>query len=321
MTTKCSFCGEEAAIRIEYARLNLCKKHYIEFIERKVLRSIKRYNLFKPGDHVLVAVSGGKDSSTALALLAKIAKEMNLDITALHINLGINAYSEECVDKVKKLVEEHNVKLYVISLKDLLGLGIPEIARKARRPPCSVCGIIKRYLINAFAIEIGADVVVTGHNLDDMMAYAFKEFIGQNLEAIRKLSPKTETIKNLVVGRARILYDVYEDEVLRYALYTGLPFVSSKCPFALRESLELDLKKLINELEERYPSTKIGFIRRLAKNIEKYPETRNEYKKCTICGLVSSGNECSFCKLTRRVFGEPKGPYVRRKIREIIDRD
>lgn len=319
MRVKCSFCSREAVTRIEYARLNLCQEHYVEFIEKKVERSIEKYGLLKTGYKVLVALSGGKDSSTALAILAKLSKKMNLKIYGLHINLGLGEYSKKCLDSVRELASRFNIKLYVFDLVDTLGSNISEIALKSRRPPCSVCGIIKRYLMNAFAIELGVDTIVTGHNLDDIMTYMLKEFLNQNLQGVAKLLPKTESIKDLVVGRARILYDVYEEEVLRYVKYSGVPYTEMKCPYSKVESIEKLIKKFINELENNHPSMKLGFVRRVFKNKEYYLNLgENNYMKCSVCGLVSSSNLCSFCKLTKRVFGEPKGPYIREKIREII---
>lgn len=173
--------------------------------------------------------------------------------------------------------------------------------------------------MNAFAIELGVDTIVTGHNLDDIMTYMLKEFLNQNLQGVAKLLPKTESIKDLVVGRARILYDVYEEEVLRYVKYSGVPYTEMKCPYSKVESIEKLIKKFINELENNHPSMKLGFVRRVFKNKEYYLNLgENNYMKCSVCGLVSSSNLCSFCKLTKRVFGEPKGPYIREKIREII---
>ncbi|RLI36855.1 tRNA(Ile)-lysidine synthetase, partial [Candidatus Bathyarchaeota archaeon] len=40
----------------------MCKEHFVSWFERRVERTVRRYKMIAPGDKVLVAVSGGKDS-------------------------------------------------------------------------------------------------------------------------------------------------------------------------------------------------------------------------------------------------------------------
>lgn len=44
--------------KIPYSKLWLCKDHYIKYIQRRVLETIKRYKLIKKGQKILVGVSG-----------------------------------------------------------------------------------------------------------------------------------------------------------------------------------------------------------------------------------------------------------------------
>lgn len=47
----------------------LCKECFIESIQKKVIKTIKKEKLLEKGDKVLVALSGGKDSVTLLDIL------------------------------------------------------------------------------------------------------------------------------------------------------------------------------------------------------------------------------------------------------------
>ena len=319
---KCSLCGEKAIAIIPYARLRLCKKHLMEYVERKVERALKRYKLVNKGWHVLVAVSGGKDSSTLLRILSKLSKKYMFKLTALYIDLGIRVYSDKSKQAVVKLVEQTSTPLIVVNVKEALGYSVPELAWKTRRPVCSVCGVVKRYILNATAIELGAHTIALGHNLDDLIAYVLKEFINQNLGQISKLGPKTETIDGLAIGRIRPLYEVYERESLLYVLASKTPFLPDECPHVRRDSLEFVLKEQLNKLEEKFPGIKMSLARRLALNIDKYPQLQQELSKCKACGLIASGQLCSLCKLTKQALGEPMGPklrvYIREKINELF---
>ena len=52
----------------------------------KVKKFIKNKNLINAGEHVIVGLSGGADSVYLLRILNSIKEEMNLKITAVHIN-------------------------------------------------------------------------------------------------------------------------------------------------------------------------------------------------------------------------------------------
>ena len=318
---KCSICGEKAVAIIRYARLRLCKRHFLEFVERKVERAIRRYGLVGRGDRVVVAVSGGKDSSTLASILAKLSGKLGYKLYLLYIDLGIPVYSKANREKVIELSKTINKPLIVVDVKEVLGLTVPELAFKVRRPVCSVCGVVKRYIMNAVAVELKASALAMGHNLDDLAAYVLKEFFNQNLEQISKLGPRTESVEGLAVGRIRPLYEVYERESLLYVLLSRIPFLPDECPHVRRGTMEFKIKELLDSLEESFPGIKIGLMRRLAKNLESYPKPSQKLSRCKACGLIASGELCSFCKITKQALGEPMGArvreYIRRKILEL----
>lgn len=316
---RCSLCGEPAVTRITYAKLWLCKKHFIEFIEKRVLETLNRYKLAGRGQRILAAVSGGKDSITMLYLLHKASMEMGFKVIALHIDLGIGIYSKISRETVEHFCQSLGIPLITLDLKTLIGYSLPELVHKMRRPPCSICGLIKRYLMNVVAQEIKADAVALGHHLDDLMPYIFKNFILQNLFEISKLGPKTES-ENGLVGRIRPLYEVSEHEIALYAKLSNLPFVYEECPYAGKKKLDKQVKEFLNSLEGLHPGIKISFARAVARNIHVYKalSTTKPLKKCTVCGAPSSDDMCSFCKLTNRVAGKPLGAEVRLKIRDVL---
>ncbi len=312
---RCSLCGEPAVAYVRYQRRYFCSKHFIEFFEGKVGSTIRRYGMLGEGDLVLVAVSGGKDSAALLGVLQSLREEFKYDLIALHIDLGIGEYSRRSRESAVKLAEYLGVPALVIDLKEVLGAGIPELSRKSRRPPCSVCGLVKRYVINAAAVELGASKVALGHNADDLLSYSMKSFINQDLEAISKLGPKTESLSEVAVGRVRPLYEVYEKEAFLYAYLRGLPFIHDECPNVDLRSLERELKGAVIKLEEGRPGIKLSMLRKLARRLRDYPSPGGEVRKCRYCGLMTSGDVCSFCRLTERALGEPKGVRIREYVR------
>jgi len=319
VVAKCSLCGEPAVAYVRYQRRHLCARHYSEFVEGKVRRALKRYRMVGRGDIILVAVSGGKDSAAVLGVLAKLSREFRYRVVALHIDLGIGEYSRRSREAAVSLSDRLGVPLIVVDLKEAIGVTIPEIARMSRRPVCSVCGLVKRYVMNAVAVEVGASALALGHNADDLAVYNLKSFINQDLEAISKLGPKTESVRGVAVGRIRPLYEVYEKEAFLYAFLSGLPFIHDECPYVETRSIERRLKESLNTLENERPGTKIMMVRSIARRIKDYPRPSGRMSKCSVCGLLSSGEICSFCRLTSKILGEAKGPTLRKYVAKLVE--
>ncbi len=311
---RCAFCSRPAVVYLRYARLPLCEKHFKEYIEKRVAKTLERYQLVKSGERVVAAVSGGKDSVTMAATLAKIVGSDRLLL--LYIDLGIPGYSEKLRRKVEELAQKLNTKLLVIGVEETLGVkSIHDFAVKAKRPTCSVCGLFKRYVMNAVAVELNA-VLATGHTLDDAVAYILKDFISQSYEQLRKWVPRTEAQQG-AAPRIRPLIETSERETLLYALLAGLPFLHEECPYRPENSIEDATKDYMNKLEENHPGIKLSFLRNFVKNVEKHIAAEEaKPQTCKYCGLISQGEVCSFCRLTEKVFGKPLGPKIRAIVRE-----
>ncbi|MCX5849027.1 MAG: tRNA(Ile)-lysidine synthetase, partial [Deltaproteobacteria bacterium] len=56
---------------------------------KKINQTIKKYNLLEKGEHVVVAISGGPDSTALLTALVSIAQKMDLSLIAAHFNHGL----------------------------------------------------------------------------------------------------------------------------------------------------------------------------------------------------------------------------------------
>ena len=66
---KCSKCGNpKVIIKRQQSGQLLCKDCFIESIEKKVIKTVRKEKLLDKGDKVLVALSGGKDSVTTLEI-------------------------------------------------------------------------------------------------------------------------------------------------------------------------------------------------------------------------------------------------------------
>ena len=60
---KCDKCGKEAVILQKYSGMHLCAAHEILDVERKIKKRMRVERTVVQGDHIAVAMSGGKDSA------------------------------------------------------------------------------------------------------------------------------------------------------------------------------------------------------------------------------------------------------------------
>ena len=318
---KCSKCGSKAVIKIPYARMNLCERHFIEYFEGRVATTIWKYGLLKEGESVLVAVSGGKDSVALLSALTVVAPKLRLKVMPLHIHLGLGEYSDESLRIIEEASRKLGVNTFTISLEDVVGASIPEISAKSSRPPCAVCGLVKRYVLNAAAVEWGVDAVATGHHIDDLAPYALKNMLLGDMGAALKLAPMSVGEEGYLARRVRPLYEVTERECLTYVIVKGLPFVKTSCPNVFLGGMDALIREFLYKLDLRHPGVKLRFMRSLAKAATRrgagQAGTQAELTRCKYCGLPSRSEVCGFCRLTERVLGSPAGPRVREALREL----
>ena len=83
-------------------------------------KAISQHEMIAPGDRVLVAVSGGKDSLALCDLLI----DLGCDVEAMTIGLGIGDYSEASTAAAAAYAESRGVPLRHIDLRDEYGYDI-----------------------------------------------------------------------------------------------------------------------------------------------------------------------------------------------------
>ncbi|MCX8204850.1 MAG: tRNA 2-thiocytidine biosynthesis TtcA family protein [Candidatus Nezhaarchaeota archaeon] len=301
---KCSLCGLKAVVRIRPARRALCPAHLEQYLISRVRGVVEGY-LPPKGGLLLVAVSGGKDSAAAASLLEALSVEKGFRLGLVHIDLGIEGYSEACRLAAVELSRVLGRPLALISLEGSLGVSVVKLAKSGGRPICSTCGLVKRYLLNLAALEAGAHRLATGHNLDDIAAYLVKAYLTKEEAYASKLVRHTETAGGLV-GRLRPLMEVEEEEALAYALSKPLPFSHQECPYVNRRGVEFKAKRFLASLEADSPGFKLSFVRRVAKQAA--CEAQLELKKCEVCGAASSAKKCAFCRVMEKALGGAWSP-------------
>ena len=127
------------------------------------MKGIVDYGLIEDGDHLLVGLSGGKDSLALTELLARRARiyRPRFTLTAVHVAMRNIPYSIDA-DYLRSFCEER---------------GVPFVLREAefdastdtRKSPCFLCSWNRRKELFTAAHELGCNKIALGHHMDDIL--------------------------------------------------------------------------------------------------------------------------------------------------------
>ncbi len=272
---------------------------------------MSKYSMWKYGERVAVGVSGGKDSLSLLYILKKIIDRhggSKNDLMAVTIDEGIKGYRDESLEIVKSFCTKLNVQSKILSYKDLFGVSMDEamvLRPSEKMSSCSMCGTFRRRAIDLAAESVDADIVATAHNLDDQVQTFMINLLAGDVERIGWMYPKPI---EYAAGMKKIkpFVELYEHEIVFYALQRQFPFQSEECPY-MKESIRTDLREFFNKLEGEHPGIKNNAYVSMMKVSERLRSSfmgpRGD-KKCKICGRDSTGEVCSVCKTTRSLLGD-----------------
>jgi len=298
---RCSLCDRAAIVTQRASRRHLCQDHFTEDFQAKVKDTLYQERMVGDRERIAVALSGGKDSSALLYVLAKVLEERkDVEIFAVTIDEGIEGYRQETVRSAKKLASDLGVEHVVASFKDHFGLDLDEIVGGKKETPCTYCGVFRKALLNMIAKEMGATKVATGHDLDDEAQTVLMNYLKGDIERLARLYPKKA--QQGLVPRIKPLRAIPEREVALYSMINGLYSKMVDCPYA-HLSLRGDVRNMLNELEVERPGTKASIIKGFKKISEplsgRYPQT--ELSICVSCGEPCVGETCKACQLLGKV--------------------
>jgi uncharacterized protein (TIGR00269 family) len=282
----CDKCRAESIIHQRYSGMHLCKAHFKDDVHRKIRENIRETGIFAHKARVAVALSGGKDSSVLLyALKDLFSKRKDIELIAIMIDEGIDGYRSRRLDSAKSLAKRLDIPYVIRSVGDVFGMTTDDVALLKHQEhgpaPCSYCKSVKDGLLNRAALELNADALATGHNLDDEAVSVLLGYLRGDIEGLFLLSQRISLPG--IVRRIKPLRRVPEDEIALYASVQGLGHFEEACPHA-GDAMRMEVRSALNDFEAGHPGTKYSMLRSLDRILDLKPESISQQAPCQMCG-------------------------------------
>ncbi len=298
---KCDRCENQIAYTRKYSGEKLCSLCFSNSILRKTAKTISKYNMIQNDELVAVAVSGGKDSLTLLKIMNEMASNHNFRIKAITIDEGIPGYRNEALEIVENFCQNLNIELTTYSYKELFELTLDEaldLRENEKTSSCSICGTLRRRAMEYAAKDIGADVIATGHNLDDTLQTFVINMVSGDTNKVGWMDPDTSGNS---LRKIKPFCEIYESEIVFYAFTNNIPFQSEPCPH-MNEGIRTEIREFLNSLENKHSGIKNNFYQSIIKVSQIVKDSNQKQKMiCEKCGSECTGTICSVCNMVLKL--------------------
>jgi tRNA(Ile)-lysidine synthase len=215
------------------------------------------------GDHLTVALSGGVDSAVLLHLLVPLASQMQLPLSAVHVNHGISPNADKWSEFCRNLCQSRNIPLEIARVKVMREPGI-SLEAAARE---------ERYRIFR---NLQTDYVVLAQHLDDQAETLLLQLLrGAGVKGLSAM-PVVRTVRKEMDEQVstgpvpalerrpkllRPLLDVSRREIEDYAREHALQWITDESNDEVSFDRNFLRHALFPLLETRFPAYRTTFLR------------------------------------------------------------
>ena len=215
-------------------------------LRRLVGQAIADYAMIEPGDHVMVCLSGGKDSYGLLDILLSLQKRAPARFSIVAVNLDQKQPGFPA-DVLPRYLQSRGVDFRVAEQDtySVVKRVVPEGATM-----CSLCSRLRRGVLYRVAAELGATKIALGHHRDDLLATFFLNlFHGGKLKT---MPPKlvSDDGRHVVI---RPLAYVRERDLARYAEASAFPLIPCTLCGSQENLQRKQVAAMLREWERKFP--------------------------------------------------------------------
>ncbi|TNF63068.1 MAG: tRNA 2-thiocytidine(32) synthetase TtcA [Deltaproteobacteria bacterium] len=222
-------------------------------------RCIADYELIEPGDRVMVAISGGKDSYTLLHLLERARRRapVPFEIVAVHLDQGQPGYDGTALEAwlheqgyEHRIVRENTYRLVT--------KRIPE-----GQTYCSMCSRLRRGILYNVAESLDCTKIALGHHRDDAIETLMLNMMFNGSLSAMPAKLESDDGRNTVI---RPLLYSSEQDIAAYSGQLEFPIIPCNLCGSQQNLWRQQVKQMLDDIEKRAPKVRQSMLAAL-KNV------------------------------------------------------
>lgn len=155
----------------------------------KQLKNLKREEIIKKNDKILIAFSGGPDSVFLFYLLNYLKSEYNLELALMYVNHNLRSDVDNDLNFVKDFSKRNDVKLYIESV------DVNSHSKKMKKSIELAARELRYEALEKVFQKEGFTKIATGHNLDDNVeTFIFRLLRGTSIRGLKGIPRVRECI-------------------------------------------------------------------------------------------------------------------------------
>ena len=236
-------------------------------LNERFVRAFATYNLLEDDDHVLVGLSGGKDSLCLLELLARRSRIEHpcFSVEALHVRMENISY-ETSTDYLQQFCDALGVPLHIRTTSFEEDHTNSQLKPK---PPCFLCSWNRRKQLFNLAQELGCNKIALGHHQDDIIHTTLMNLTFQGRFGTM---PARLKMRKMPLTIIRPLCMIEETDIIRYSQLRGYQQQAKHCPYE-RDTHRTSVQQLFTDMQQLNPEARFSVWKALnsaGKLVEEY---------------------------------------------------
>ena len=235
-------------------------KKYRKEIWSKFVKAVQEYELIKENDHIMVCISGGKDSFLLAKCIQELIRHGKFPFKASYIVMD-PGYSKKHQQQIIDVAKYLNVPIQIFK-SDIFAVS----NKLSEENPCYLCARMRRgYLYNK-AKELGCNKIALGHHFNDVIETTLMSMFYSS--EIKTMMPKIKSDHFQGLELIRPLYLIKEEDIINWKNSNNLNFINCACKFTERTNIEnsgkrKEIKELIKNLKKINPNIEQNIFKSL----------------------------------------------------------
>lgn len=233
------------------SKSSLSQTPFTKHIEARVRDFISRRDAMRPKENVIVALSGGPDSTALLVVLSRLRNKLGLRLTAAHFDHRLRSRKEAADD-------EAFCEALCRSLDVPLVTGRGDVKRRARTNAETIEEAARnlRYrFLGQVATKHNATAVAVGHTMDDRAETVMLNIVrGAGLDGLAAMPPRAPWPFGRGPEITRPLLELSRKDTERYCRESGIEprhDPTNDLPIATRNRMRSELMPVLRSFNPR----------------------------------------------------------------------